>query len=108
MPYYFCHLLFSLSQGLASAFLPLLHAAFMSYSLPLSKYLAESGVELYGRSDLRFVEGLYKVVRALLSASFLCMLLCVFAGLCHVLGDEGHIPVPASADQRPVPVSRVY
>lgn len=50
-----------LSQGLASAFLPLLHDAFMNYSLPLAKHIADNGVGMYGRNDLRFVEGLYKV-----------------------------------------------
>lgn len=47
--------------GIPSAFLPILHSSLMSYSLPLAQHLASLGIELYGRSDLRFVEGLYKV-----------------------------------------------
>lgn len=49
----------------------------MSYSLPLAQHLVESGVELYGRSDLRFVEGLYKVNT---SYTTLCLYLIVLCG----------------------------
>ena len=50
-----------LSQGVPSAFLPILHSALMEFSLPLAQHIAAQGVEMYGRTDLRFVEGLYKV-----------------------------------------------
>lgn len=34
----------------------------MHYSLPLATWLARQDYELYGKSDLRFVEGVYKVL----------------------------------------------
>ncbi|XP_019856325.1 PREDICTED: centrosomal protein of 44 kDa-like [Amphimedon queenslandica] len=53
----------SLSQGVPSAFLPLLHAALMDYSLPLAKHIASMEIDLYSKNDLKFVDGLYKVMR---------------------------------------------
>ncbi|XP_064405040.1 uncharacterized protein LOC135350232 isoform X2 [Halichondria panicea] len=35
----------------------------MLYSLPLANWLTRQGYELYAKSDLRFIEGLYKVLR---------------------------------------------
>lgn len=35
----------------------------MHYSLPLANWLMSKGYSLYGKSDLKFVEGLYKVLR---------------------------------------------
>ena len=49
--------------GLPSSFLPIFHAALMHYSLPLAKYLMSQGYTLYGKSDLKFVHGLYQVLR---------------------------------------------
>ena len=50
-----------MSLGVPSAFLPLLHASLMHYSLPLANWLTKHDYELYGKNDLRFLEGLYKV-----------------------------------------------
>jgi centrosomal protein CEP44 len=54
-------------SGDPKAYLPVLHQAFLHYSLPLSKWLAERGYELYGRNDLRFVESVYRVLRDVFS-----------------------------------------
>jgi hypothetical protein len=35
----------------------------MEYSLPLSQWLASEGCVLYGKSDQRFLEGVYRVLR---------------------------------------------
>ena len=51
----------SLTIGLPSAFLPILHAAFMTYSLPVAKYLVDNGIELYGKSDFRFLDLMFRV-----------------------------------------------
>ena len=60
--YYYYFFLFSLSQGTPSAFLPILHSALMEYSLPLAKHIASMGIDLYSKNDLKFVNGLYKVI----------------------------------------------
>ncbi|XP_032811348.2 centrosomal protein of 44 kDa isoform X2 [Petromyzon marinus] len=52
-----------LLTGDAKALLPLLHHAFTEYSLPVAECLAEWGVELAAKSDLRFVEAVYRVLR---------------------------------------------
>ena len=52
---------FSLSVGSSSGFLSLLHAAIMHYSLPLANWFTHHGYDLYGRSDLRFLQELYRV-----------------------------------------------
>ena len=49
--------------GLPSAFLPIYHSALMHYSLPLAKCLMTQGYSLYGKSDLKFVHGLFQVFR---------------------------------------------
>ena len=46
-----------------SSFLPVLHSALMHYSLPLADWLMSQGYNLYAKSDLRFVENMYKVLR---------------------------------------------
>lgn len=48
-------------QGLPEAFLPLIHYALLSYSRPVARLLSRSGHELFGKSDLRFIEGAYRV-----------------------------------------------
>ena len=58
-----------MSLGVPSAFLPLLHASLMHYSLPLANWLTRHDYELYGKNDLRFLEGLYKVCCNLLPSS---------------------------------------
>ena len=60
--YYYYYFLFSLSQGTPSAFLPILHSSLMEYSLPLAKHIASMGIDLYSKNDLKFVNGLYKVI----------------------------------------------
>lgn len=35
----------------------------MEYSLPLAQWLASQGCALYGKSDRRFLEGVYRVLR---------------------------------------------
>ncbi|XP_078457188.1 centrosomal protein of 44 kDa [Lampetra planeri] len=52
-----------LLTGDAKALLPLLHHTFTEYSLPVAECLAEWGVELAAKSDLRFVEAVYRVLR---------------------------------------------
>lgn len=49
--------------GLPSALMPIFHSALMHYSLPLAKYLIEQGYALYGKSDLKFMHGVYQVMR---------------------------------------------
>ena len=51
----------SLSKGVPAAFLPIYHFAFIDYSRLVAEKIAELNIELYGKSDLRFVEGMYKV-----------------------------------------------
>ena len=50
-------------QGLPEAFLPLIHFGLLSYSRNIARWLAANGHELFGKSDLRFVEGSYRVLR---------------------------------------------
>ncbi|XP_013417622.1 uncharacterized protein LOC106178818 isoform X2 [Lingula anatina] len=52
-----------LSQGKPSAFLPLYHYAFVTYSCYIAKAITDINIELYGKTDLRFMEGVYKVLR---------------------------------------------
>ena len=50
-----------LCLGAPSSMLPVLHHCLMHYSHPLASWLSKHDYELYGKSDLRFVEGVYKV-----------------------------------------------
>lgn len=50
-------------MGTPSSFLPVLHAALMEYSLPLAQWLVSRGCSLYSKSDSRFLEGVYRVLR---------------------------------------------
>eukprot|EP00041_Stephanoeca_diplocostata_P018786 m.397040 g.397040 ORF g.397040 m.397040 type:complete len:721 (+) comp21120_c2_seq2:281-2443(+) len=50
-------------QGSPEVFLPLIHYAFLAYSEDLARFLGRSGYELYGKSDLKFMEGIYRVLR---------------------------------------------
>ncbi|KAL4640514.1 centrosomal protein of 44 kDa isoform X1 [Arapaima gigas] len=54
-----------LAKGDPSSFLPVLSYAFISYSPHLAEHLVAFGVELAGKSDLRFIESMYKVLRDL-------------------------------------------
>ena len=58
-------LFFRWSLGSPASFLPLWHAALMLYSLPLANTIAAQGYKLYGKSDLRFLQGVYGVLRDL-------------------------------------------
>lgn len=53
----------ALAVGEPAAFLPLLHHAFLGHSAPVAGWLAASGYELYSKSDLRFVELLFRIAR---------------------------------------------
>lgn len=52
-----------LSLGIPSAFLPIIHCALVQFSVPLANWLASHDYELYAKSDVRFTEGVYKVMR---------------------------------------------
>ncbi|XP_031151262.1 centrosomal protein of 44 kDa isoform X1 [Sander lucioperca] len=52
-----------LSKGDPSAFLPIVSFTFTSFSPPFAKQLLEAGLELTGKTDLRFTDTLYKVLR---------------------------------------------
>ncbi|XP_032393794.1 centrosomal protein of 44 kDa isoform X2 [Etheostoma spectabile] len=52
-----------LSKGDPSAFLPIVSFTFTSFSPPFAKQLLEDGLELTGKTDLRFTDTLYKVLR---------------------------------------------
>uniref|UniRef100_A0AAY5KMJ1 Centrosomal protein of 44 kDa n=1 Tax=Esox lucius TaxID=8010 RepID=A0AAY5KMJ1_ESOLU len=54
-----------LSKGDPAAFLPIVSYAFVSFSPHLAEHLVGFGVELTGKSDLRFLEAVYKVLRDL-------------------------------------------
>lgn len=51
-----------LAQGTPRCFLPILHYIFLDYSVDLTEFFAKD-YELYGKTDLRFVETVYKVLR---------------------------------------------
>lgn len=53
--------LYSLAQGKASALLPIYHYAFTTYSCEIAELIASTDTELYTKTDLRFIEGCYKV-----------------------------------------------
>ncbi|KAM3624626.1 uncharacterized protein V6R79_025722 [Siganus canaliculatus] len=52
-----------LSQGDPSAFLPIVSFSLTSFSHPFAEQLIAGGFELTGKSDLRFTDTLYKVLR---------------------------------------------
>jgi hypothetical protein len=49
--------------GKPIALLPILHYVFLQYSGKFVDFLREKRYELYAKSDLRFVEEIYKVLR---------------------------------------------
>ena len=51
------------AQGIPKAFLPIVHHVFLDYSISLAQYFASKEYELYGKTDLRFMETVYKVLR---------------------------------------------
>ncbi|XP_076584862.1 centrosomal protein of 44 kDa [Chaetodon auriga] len=52
-----------LSKGDPSAFLPIVSFTLTSFSPPFAEQLMATGLELTGKSDLRFTDTLYKVLR---------------------------------------------
>lgn len=52
----------SLVHGIPSSFLPIIHYTFLDYSHHLASYLAKKNYELYARTDLRFIETVYKIL----------------------------------------------
>ncbi|XP_050391678.2 centrosomal protein of 44 kDa [Patella vulgata] len=55
----------NLSKGVPTAFLPIYHYAFTQYSIPITEKIASMDIELFGKSDLRFMEAVYKILRDL-------------------------------------------
>lgn len=54
---------YSLKLGTPAAFLPLVHYFVLHYSHHVAEWVTEQGYELVGRSDARFMQGLYKLLR---------------------------------------------
>ena len=52
-----------LAAGDPVGFLPLLHFALLRFSKNVARWLVEHGYDLYGKTDLRFVESVYKLAR---------------------------------------------
>uniref|UniRef100_A0A8C5D3C8 Centrosomal protein of 44 kDa n=1 Tax=Gouania willdenowi TaxID=441366 RepID=A0A8C5D3C8_GOUWI len=52
-----------LSKGDPSAFLPIVSFTLTSFSSPLAEHLVTAGFELSGKTDLRFTDTVYKVLR---------------------------------------------
>lgn len=48
--------------GVTTAWLPVLHYLFAEYSVELTSYFSSKGYEFYGKSDLRFLEVVYKIL----------------------------------------------
>lgn len=57
---------FSFALGKASALLPIYHYAFTTYSCAIAELIAGTDTELYTKTDLRFMEGCYKVYKHML------------------------------------------
>jgi hypothetical protein len=53
----------ALAAGEPAAYLPILHHAFLGASAPLAEWLGGRGYELLSKSDLRFVELLFRISR---------------------------------------------
>ncbi|XP_002733548.1 uncharacterized protein LOC100366350 [Saccoglossus kowalevskii] len=56
-----------ITEGRLTSFLPLWHFAFLKYSLPVAEFISSKNFELFGKSDLRFVEIAFRVLRDLFS-----------------------------------------
>ena len=52
-----------LISGETKAHLPILSQALNTYSLPLAKYLHSKGYEIFGKTDSRFLEVVYRMLR---------------------------------------------
>eukprot|EP00112_Aurelia_sp_Birch-Aquarium-sp1_P024664 Seg788.21 transcript_id=Seg788.21/GoldUCD/mRNA.D3Y31 product="Centrosomal protein of 44 kDa" protein_id=Seg788.21/GoldUCD/D3Y31 len=53
----------ALTHGIPSAFLPIMHHVLLDYSHELASYFVNKNYDLYGRTDLRFVETVLKILR---------------------------------------------
>ena len=86
----------SAKQGLPEVYLPLIHYALLSYSRAVARWLASLGHDLYGKSDLRFIEGAFKVSMAHMFMFFFSIyhfLFTQFLLLFQVLRDDfSYIP----------------
>ncbi|XP_038055485.1 centrosomal protein of 44 kDa-like isoform X2 [Patiria miniata] len=51
------------SKGLAQEFLPLLHYILLDFSHPMAEHIVNNDMELYGKSDDKFMAAVYKVLR---------------------------------------------
>ena len=49
-------------HGIPSAFLPIIHHVLLDFSSDLASFFARKDYELYARTDLRFVETVYKIL----------------------------------------------
>ncbi|OWF54788.1 uncharacterized protein LOC110440478 isoform X2 [Mizuhopecten yessoensis] len=56
-----------MSLGKPTVFLPLYHFAFTSYNHALAELISASDAELFGKTDFRFIEAVYKILRDLFS-----------------------------------------
>jgi centrosomal protein CEP44 len=57
----------SLTKGIVSEYLPIYHYVMVSYSRPVAEQISNMGMELTGKTDLRFIESMYKILRELFS-----------------------------------------
>ncbi|CAH1777138.1 unnamed protein product [Owenia fusiformis] len=53
----------SLSKGQAATYLPIYHYLFTNYSVALAERLSEKNVELFSKTDLSFMQAVYKILR---------------------------------------------
>ena len=51
-----------INVGLTEPLLPILHYLFADYSCELTSFIAYKGYEMFGKSDLRFIEVIYKIL----------------------------------------------
>lgn len=56
-----------MSQGTPTAFLPIYHYLFTSYSHAIAEMISSSDTELFGKTDFRFIEAVYKIMRDMFS-----------------------------------------
>jgi hypothetical protein len=59
-----------LAEGQPAAYLPIYHYAFTNYSQPLAQLILDKGIELFGKSDARFMEAVYKVSIFLFTSNY--------------------------------------
>ena len=74
---------FSLSKGLTAAFLPIYHYVFLNYSRPLAELISNINIDMYGKSDLKFLESMYKVT--IINTIYYCIAGCVLDTLLQIV-----------------------